>query len=105
MLYQPVASQPLLHAISSNPAAISTGHSYVVLCRSIRDASIAQSKLLIIIKSHSRSVFLVDTEMHLLPFRFFVAHQPEASCSGEDFIGRFSRFDHIVFDVNAIVLR
>jgi hypothetical protein len=43
--------------------------------------------------------------MHLLPFRFFVAHQPEASCSGEDFIGRFSRFDHIVFDVNAIVLR
>src|ERR1700754_3830265 len=74
MLYQPVASQPLLRAISSNPAAMLTGHSYAVLCRLTRGASIARSKLLITIQSHSRSVFPVDTEMNLPPFLLFVTH-------------------------------
>src|ERR1700757_987663 len=62
MLYQPVAWQPLRHVISSNPAVISTGHSYAAPCSSTRDASTTQSKLLITIPSHSRSVFPVDAE-------------------------------------------
>src|ERR1700750_10838 len=82
MQYLPVASQPLPHAISSNPAAMSTGHSYAVLCRPARDTSTTQSRPLIIIQSHSRSVYPADTEM-CLPFPAFVAQRPEVSCSGE----------------------
>jgi hypothetical protein len=53
-LYQATGWQPPPHAISLNPAVILIGHSYVVLCRSTRDASTTRSKLLIIIQSHSR---------------------------------------------------
>ena len=50
---------------------------------SLPSADDVVAKLLIIIQSHSRSVFPVDTEMYLLPFPLFVAHRPEASCLGE----------------------
>src|SRR6516165_8557015 len=68
--FQLVERQRLLHAISLNPAAISTGHSYAAPSRSTTDESTTQSKPLITIPSHSKSVSPMDTEMRLLPLRF-----------------------------------
>src|SRR5215469_11125204 len=59
---QPLAWPPLLHAISLNPAAISTGHSYAAPSRSTTDESTTQSKPLITIPSHSKSGFPMDAE-------------------------------------------